>query len=126
MTGDRSGRQLSLATRRELIQAIAGRYHSAVRSEKKKILDEFIKVTGFHREHAIRALKPPSGNCSVPPPRSCIYDEGSHGRADNYLGGCRPDLWEAAKRGDPYIRWLRWNDTGICNWSLNCAVVCSR
>ena len=57
MTGDRSGRQLSLATRRELIQAIAGRYHSAKRSEKKMILDEFIEVTGFHRKHAIRALK---------------------------------------------------------------------
>jgi hypothetical protein len=36
-----------LATRRELIEAIAGRYHAAARIEKKKILDEFIKVTGF-------------------------------------------------------------------------------
>jgi hypothetical protein len=51
MTGHRIGRQLSLATRRELIQAFAGRYHSAVRSEKKTILDEFTKVTGFHRKH---------------------------------------------------------------------------
>jgi hypothetical protein len=33
MTGDRIGRQLSLATRRELIQAIAERYHAAGRSE---------------------------------------------------------------------------------------------
>jgi phosphoribosylaminoimidazolecarboxamide formyltransferase/IMP cyclohydrolase len=44
-----------------LIQAIAGRYHAATRSEKKKILDEFIEVTGFHRKHAIRALKRTSG-----------------------------------------------------------------
>jgi hypothetical protein len=44
-----------LATRRELIEAIAGRYHAGTRIEKKKILDEFIKVTGFHRKHAIRA-----------------------------------------------------------------------
>ena len=41
MTGDGSGRQLSLATRRELIQAIAERYHAAARPEKKRILDEF-------------------------------------------------------------------------------------
>ena len=34
MTGDRSRRQLSLATRRELIQAIAERYHAAARPEK--------------------------------------------------------------------------------------------
>ena len=61
MTGDRIGRQLSLATRRELIEAIAERYHAAARTAKKKILDEFIKVTGYHRKHAIRALKRTSG-----------------------------------------------------------------
>ena len=53
MTGDRIGRQLSLATRRELIQAIADRYHAAERSGNKQILDEFIQVTGYHRKHAI-------------------------------------------------------------------------
>ena len=57
MTGNRIGRQLSLATRRELIEAIADRYHSGTRIEKQKILDEFIEVTGFHRKHAIRVLR---------------------------------------------------------------------
>ena len=33
-------RQLSLATRHELIEAIEGRYHAATHIEKKKILDE--------------------------------------------------------------------------------------
>jgi hypothetical protein len=46
-----------LATRRELIEAIASRYHTATRVEKKVILDEFIKVTGYYRKHAIRSLK---------------------------------------------------------------------
>ena len=46
-----------MATRRELIDAIAERYRSANRIEKKKILDEFIEVTGFHRKHAIRAFR---------------------------------------------------------------------
>jgi hypothetical protein len=32
-------------------------YHSAPRSEKKAILDEFTRVTGYHRKHAIRALR---------------------------------------------------------------------
>jgi hypothetical protein len=64
-----------LATKRELIEAIAGRYHAAARIEKKKILDEFIKVTGFHRKHAIRALKRHTGNGSAPVPRARIYDE---------------------------------------------------
>jgi hypothetical protein len=77
-------------TRRELIQAIVGRYHSAVRSEKKKILDEFVNVTGFHRKHAIRALKRTSGDCAVTPPRSRIYDEA--------VRGALTILWEAADR----------------------------
>jgi hypothetical protein len=44
-------------TRRELIEAVAARYRAAGRHEKKEILDEFVKVTGFHRKHAIRALR---------------------------------------------------------------------
>ena len=63
MTGNRIGRQLSLATRQELIQAIAERYHSVARQEKKQILDEFIKVTGYHRKHAVRPLKRTAGSC---------------------------------------------------------------
>src|SRR5580704_11858523 len=77
MAGNGIGRQLSLATRRELIEAIAGRYHGASRADKKKILDEFIEVTGFHRKHAIRSLRKGAGG-SVPPaegPRARIYDE---------------------------------------------------
>ena len=64
MTGNKIGRQLSLATRRELIKAIADRYHAVTRIDKKKILDEFIEVTGFHRKHAIRALRKTCGNPS--------------------------------------------------------------
>jgi len=79
-----------LATRRELIEAIAGRYHAATRIEKKKILDEFIKVTGFHRKHAIRALKRHTGNSSGPAPRARIYDEAAV--------TALTILWEAADR----------------------------
>jgi hypothetical protein len=75
MTGDRIGRQLSLATKRELIQAIAERYHSAPRSEKKIILDEFIRVTSYHRKHAIRALRKTAVIDTASAPRSRIYDE---------------------------------------------------
>ena len=90
MTGDRIGRQLSLATRRELIEAIAERYHAAARTEKKQILDEFIKVTGYHRKHAIRALKRTSGKSAEPAPRSRLYDEA--------VRSALTILWEAADR----------------------------
>jgi hypothetical protein len=83
-------RQLKLATRRELVEAIAGRYHEAGRVEKNKILDEFVKVTGFHRKHAIRALKRSNGNSAQSIPRSRIYDEP--------VSGALTILWEAADR----------------------------
>ena len=79
-----------MATRRELIEAIAGRYHAATRIEKKKILDEFVEVTGFHRKHAIRALKRHAGNSSEPSPRARIYDEAAI--------TALTILWEAADR----------------------------
>jgi len=49
-------RPLSLETRRELSAAIAERYRVADRQSKKAILDEFVKVTGYHRKHAIRMM----------------------------------------------------------------------
>jgi hypothetical protein len=64
-----------LATKRELIEAIAGRYREAGRVEKKTILDEFVQVTGFHRKHAIRALRIEKQQPSATAPRSRIYDE---------------------------------------------------
>src|SRR3954471_22026522 len=75
-TGGRLRRQLSVATRRELIDAVAMRYRAAGRNQKKEILDEFVKVTGFHRKHAIRVLKK-SAKAETPEPRqrARIYDE---------------------------------------------------
>ena len=79
-----------MATRRELIQAIAQRYHSAARPEKRNILDEFVKVTGYHRKHAIRALKRTARTRAIPAPRSRVYDEA--------VRRALAILWEAADR----------------------------
>ena len=57
-------RKVSMATRRELIVAIRGRYASVGRGEKIKILDEFVALTGFHRKHAVRLLRG-----AAPPPQ---------------------------------------------------------
>ena len=46
-------------TRRSILeyaQALRPRYRKASKEEKSKMLDEFIKVTGFHRKAAIRLL----------------------------------------------------------------------
>jgi hypothetical protein len=69
-------RKVSMATRAELILAIRGRYASAGRPEKAKILDEFVALTGFHRKHAMRLLRgsdePAKGG---PQPGRRIYGE---------------------------------------------------
>jgi len=51
--------RLSMATRRELKQAIGERYRAASRRERRQILDQFTRVTGYHRKHALRVLNRP-------------------------------------------------------------------
>src|ERR1035437_4843435 len=55
-SGAEMRRRIKLTTRRELAEAISHRYQAADRNSKRLILDEFIKVTGYHRKHAIRVL----------------------------------------------------------------------
>src|SRR6185369_13339403 len=89
--GGRLRRQLSVTTRRELIDAVAARYRAAGRNQKKEILDEFVKVTGFHRKHAIRVLKrAPRREIPEPRQRVRIYDEA--------VREALTIVWEAADR----------------------------
>jgi hypothetical protein len=55
-TGGRLRGRLSLASRRELTQNLAERYAKSTRNQKQQILEEFSKLTGLHRKHAIRVL----------------------------------------------------------------------
>lgn len=47
---------MSPVSRKEYVQAIVERYHQAGRKEKQRILDEFCRICGYHRKHAIRKL----------------------------------------------------------------------
>jgi hypothetical protein len=52
----------------EYLRAIYGRYREGTREEKGRILDEFCRVTGYHRKDALRRLNgPPPG--AAPPRR---------------------------------------------------------
>jgi len=50
-------RRISMATRDELVAAVAGRYSAGTRVERGLILDEFASVTGHHRKHVMRLLR---------------------------------------------------------------------
>lgn len=56
------------------MKAIYLRYRQAGRKEKKEILDEFCKASGFHRKHAIRLLRrAPSDDRPAPRARPLKY-----------------------------------------------------
>lgn len=44
-------------SRREYLEKIRPRYATAGRKHKRRILDEFCEVCGYHRKHAIRLLR---------------------------------------------------------------------
>jgi hypothetical protein len=49
--------KMSQPSKRELVERVRDRYLKASRSEKTKILDEFVSVTGMQRKAAIRRLR---------------------------------------------------------------------
>src|SRR6266849_4549115 len=83
-------RQLSMATRRELKDAIRERYQAATRPrERRQILSEFVRVTGYHRKHALRVLNQPPAVQSRRT-RGRLYHEAVH--------QALTVLWEASDR----------------------------
>ena len=79
-----------MATRRELKDASRQRYQgSGDRRERRQILAEFVRATGYRRKHALRVLNHSSAPAK-PRQRERLYDEAAH----QALAG----LWEAADR----------------------------
>lgn len=79
-----------MATREELVGAIRKRYSEATRTEKIRILDEFVAVTGFHRKHAMRLLREERKKSGGARAERRIYDDAA--REALII------LWEAADR----------------------------
>lgn len=79
-----------MTTRRELIRAVGERYRVSSRNEKQQILDEFLKLTGYHRKHAIRVL-----GHEAPAPRA---KPGPRRRYNDEVHAALITLWEAADR----------------------------
>ncbi|MEL6065154.1 transposase [Methylobacterium sp. DCY52] len=83
-------RRVSMATRDELLAAVAERYRSSPRADRVRILDEFTAVTGYHRKHAMRLLRTAPSKPVAARQRRRLYDEAV--RAALIL------LWEASDR----------------------------
>ena len=88
--------RISMATRRQLLEAIGARYRDGARVERSRILDEFAAVSGCHRRHAIRLLAGlgmrEKADGLVLPTRACARTYGVEVR-DALI-----QLWEVADR----------------------------
>ena len=51
---------MSHKSKRELLDTVRPRYYKATRPEKKRILDEWVAITGYHRKYLIHVLRHPS------------------------------------------------------------------
>ena len=77
-----------MTTRKELVEALRGRYRSAAFGDRIKILDEFVALSGNHRKHSIRVLR--GEVTSAAPARDRLYEEA--------VRQVLTVLWEAADR----------------------------
>jgi hypothetical protein len=80
--------KISSGARREVVAAMAGRYRTSGRDEKRRILDEFVALTGYHRKHAIR-----------------ILSTGAEPRADHPKRGTRARVYDDAVREALVVLW---------------------
>lgn len=80
---------ISMQTRKELTAALRTRYKAGSRGEKTRILDEFVKTTGYHRKHALRLMS------NEPTPRPRVEPERIYGVA---VREALTLVWEAGDR----------------------------
>ena len=100
-----------------MIEAIGERCRSGARTEKLRMLDEFVAVTGYHRKHAIRVLSGRESKRAKRRARKRLDDEAAREAV--------VVLWEATdrvcgKRLKPLLPVLLAaleRGTGTCNWT---------
>src|ERR1700730_9905767 len=86
--------RISMGARREVVAAVTERYRSAERAEKGRMLDALCATTGWHRKHAVRALRQREtvapGEVGAPRERRRRYDA--------TIKDALTALWEASDR----------------------------
>src|SRR6185312_5298472 len=81
---------ISKQAKAEILQALRERYAQATKQAKSQVLDEFVALTGCHRQHAIRLLTATPSATAPPLVIRRTYDE--------TVRQALVVLWEAADR----------------------------
>jgi hypothetical protein len=96
--------RISMGARREVVSAVMERYRSAKRAEKGSILDALCATTGWHRKHAVRALRQHEtvgpGEVEAPRERRRRYSA-TIKDAMTAVGGVGSGVRQAAQGDDP-------------------------
>ena len=88
------GTKMTHSARAELTHVVRRRYCAAGGAEKRRILDEFIAVTGYHEKSAIRVLNTePTAKRRQIRNRPSLYDEAAR-CTNRAVGGLRSGLRE--------------------------------
>ena len=70
------GARIDIKARRDLVRAVSERYQHASKEDRRRILDHFVAITGYHRKHSIRLL---NSTAELVAPRQAVrfrvYDE---------------------------------------------------
>ena len=83
-----------MGARREVVSAVTERYRSAKRAEKGRILDALCATTGWHRKHAVRALR----QCETVAPGEVEAPRERRRRYGATIKDALTALWEASDR----------------------------
>jgi hypothetical protein len=87
-------RKISIGARRDVVSALTERYRSGNGQRRDRIFDALCATTGWHRKHALRALRPgnPAGPSESEAPRERKRKYGAT------IKDAVTALWEASDR----------------------------
>ena len=75
---------MSQQSRRELLAVVVPRYRAAQGTDRKRILNEFVASSGFHRKYAIQLLNHPPKSAQEAAAGAAVHCCGARG-ADHLL-----------------------------------------
>jgi hypothetical protein len=87
--------KISTAVRRELVRVLRERYEQGTRAERRRILEELVRLSGYHRKYAITVLNGRTGLSSA---QGAAVIRGRPRLYDEAVRQALIVLWEASDR----------------------------